>query len=753
MGGAKLFNEVIQSRMSEHPQTHASNFLAFNSKTHKDSILNKFDTLRKKDILCDITLVVEDVHFKAHKALLAASSEYFSLMFTAEGQASQSIYKLDGIAAQTFATVLEFIYSAQVSVEESNIEQLLDVARLLEISDLVKAYAELHLWSSATVLEASSEGGSGDTSTAGIHPKRKRGRPKKSTNNPTSVSVVQELSQKENGPPAESQTETTKRMTLDSSVVSPDTAEHLCDSNPLPKDSDDADYDPKEERQRHSKRKIRQPAKLKSYKLGNEINEQTVPGKRGRKRKYPATEPRCDDCGKVFKNHLFLKIHQRTHTGEKPFKCHICGSCFTQKHTLLVHQRMHTGEKPFVCTICSKALSTKHSLQEHMNLHAEKKSFSCDQCGKTYSQKRQLKSHYRVHTGKALPECSHCHHRFMDAAQLKKHLRTHTGEKPFTCEICGKCFTAKSTLQTHIRIHRGEKPYVCNICNKSFSDPSARRRHVASHTGKKPFTCSVCSLSFARLDNLKAHVKTHNKECLVTEPAETTVVETTAETEEMHSILHLQQYHPEQEIQLVVTSEVDDINLVQGQKQAISIITTEGTPEELTATEQTHSSLTLLTQPSGHVQNLALVTQDGLDPSGQIQTISVVEGQVSSGQSEQMHVITLTKEAMEQLQVHHRAPQQLQISPQPLQQLQVIQQAIPQLSITQEPPAAEVELTREQHSQGHTGAIHISSQTSQPISISQTSEQIPSGQIQGQTFQIQAGTVSYLYTTNLAPQN
>lgn len=301
---------------------------------------------------------------------------------------------------------------------------------------------------------------------------------------------------------------------------------------------------------------------------------------------------------------------------------------------------------------------------------------------------------------------------------------------------------------------RGEKPYVCNICSKSFSDSSAKRRHVASHTGKKPFVCSVCDVSFARLDNLKAHVKTHNKERPVTEPTETTVVETTAETEEMHSILQLQQYHPEQEIQLVVTSEVGDINLVQGQKPAISIITTEGTPRDLAAAGQAHSSLTLLTQPSRHIQNLALVAQDGLDPSGQIQTISVVEGQVSSGQSEQMHVITLTKEAMEQLQVHHGAPQELQINPRPLQQqLQVIQQAIPQLSVTQEPAAAEVELTQEQPSQSHTGAIHISSQSSQPISISQTSEQIPSGQIQGQTFQIQAGTVSYLYTTSLAPHN
>ncbi|XP_067312202.1 zinc finger and BTB domain-containing protein 24 [Pseudorasbora parva] len=693
--------------MSASSLLAASSVLALHSKTHKDTILHKFDKLRRRELLCDITLIVEDVHFKAHKALLAASSEYFSVMFTAEDQVSQSVYKMEGMAAKTFSSVLEFIYSANVLVDESSSEQLLDMARFLDIPDLLKAHEDLQKDSSAVETVVSAEGEGVDEC---IQTKRKRGRPKKSM-------LALDSSQKENpesGLPAQTAAE------------SQEPAEPLLDPTSPPRDLSDSDYSPREDRPRHSKRRIRQPVKLKGYRLGDNLTERKEPGKRGRKRKYPDTEARCDECGKVLKNHLFLKIHQRTHTGEKPFRCSVCGKGFTQKHTLLVHQRMHTGEKPFICTICSKALSTKHSLLEHMNLHAENKSFSCDQCGKSFSQKRQLKSHYRVHTGKALPECAQCHHKFMDAAQLKKHLRTHTGEKPFTCEICGKCFTAKSTLQTHIRIHRGEKPYVCNICNKTFSDPSARRRHVVSHTGKKPFTCSVCNLSFARMDNLKAHTKTHNKELQQGEaestgPAE---VEATSGAEEMHNILQLQPYqlptHAEQEIQLVVTSEVENINL--GQDQSISIIAAEDTSVE--------QGLTLLTQPSGHVQNLALAAPDGLDGSTQIQTISVLGSQVSSGQPEQMHVITLTKEAMEQLQVHHGAPQQLQV-------------------IHQMPEAAAENPSRP----SPTGGIHISSQSGQPISISQTSEQIPSDQIQGQTFQIQAGTVSFLYTTNMTPQN
>lgn len=264
--------------------------MALHSDSHKQSILSKLDQLRKRDVLCDVTLLVEDVPFKAHRALLAASSEYFSLMLTAGDRAAQPTYRLPGVAAKTFAAVLEFIYSAQVSVEEAATQQLLEAARLMELSGLVEVL---------TALTKHSAGGEGAQVQAVEKPeptRRKRGRPKKIP--PVAA--------------AEPEVAAAPCDTLEEMQPGPADCDDTA-AEPQPEPEDDADYSPRTHRQ--SKRKIRPPVKFKSYKVDRDAAGSSEPGKKGRKRKYPNTEARCEDCDKVFKNHLFLKIHQRTHTG------------------------------------------------------------------------------------------------------------------------------------------------------------------------------------------------------------------------------------------------------------------------------------------------------------------------------------------------------------------------------------------------------------------------------------------------------
>ncbi|CAJ1062590.1 zinc finger protein 574 [Xyrichtys novacula] len=146
----------------------------------------------------------------------------------------------------------------------------------------------------------------------------------------------------------------------------------------------------------------------------------------------------CNICGKKLNSPANLRLHRLSHfalgpgrprctTGKRPkaHQCPICGKLFVSSSGVALHQRVHTGERPFPCQVCGKRFRQNTHLREHLRTHSGERPFRCETCGKG----------------------------FIQSMHLAEHRRTHTGERPHMCPQCGKAFKTFSNLRNHKKTH------------------------------------------------------------------------------------------------------------------------------------------------------------------------------------------------------------------------------------------------------------------------------------------------------------
>ncbi|XP_068599513.1 kelch-like protein 26 [Brachionichthys hirsutus] len=158
---------------SRHPQSSMANknsilHCTFSAPGHSATLLQGLSVLRAQGKLLDVVLAINEERFQVHKAVLAACSDYFRAMFTGGmRESNQDTIELKGLSARGLKHIIDFAYSAEVTLDLDCIQDVLGAAVFLQMVPVVELCEEflksamsvetcLHIGQMATTFSLSS---------------------------------------------------------------------------------------------------------------------------------------------------------------------------------------------------------------------------------------------------------------------------------------------------------------------------------------------------------------------------------------------------------------------------------------------------------------------------------------------------------------------------------------------------------------------------------------------------------------------
>ncbi|XP_068180881.1 zinc finger and BTB domain-containing protein 7B [Antennarius striatus] len=411
---------------------------------HSSELLSHLNDQRRAGLLCDLTLMSRGARYPTHRSVMAAVSLYFRQLFGAEEGNGEvgggfSVCQLDCVAPDALDALLEFAYTATLTIPSSGMRDVLRGAQLLGIQCVADACRDI------LGEAAESEGETTEVQRVQNTAIEKITQEKigimKASRRKTDKKKVKKVRLHPNGssalkpPPVSliSQTSPTSDSFHSLPSTQPPSPEeeeicHLSGQNGDPRAIRDPGrgatlngglLDWLHQRPhiahpppvQHLNDKLSEDDDMEGFVddgilLGNtsiptsvadqgEVASVGVGG--GRKRKSQ-TPQQCPVCQKIIHGAGKLPRHMRTHTGEKPFQCSACGVRFTRNDKLKIHMRKHTGERPYPCPHCPARFLHSYDLKNHLSLHSGARPFECPLCHKAFAREDHLQRHRKGHS-------------------------------------------------------------------------------------------------------------------------------------------------------------------------------------------------------------------------------------------------------------------------------------------------------------------------------------------------------------------
>uniref|UniRef100_A0A8C2F2D7 Zinc finger and BTB domain containing 33 n=1 Tax=Cyprinus carpio TaxID=7962 RepID=A0A8C2F2D7_CYPCA len=300
--------------------------LRYTDTQYPASLLKSINDERHSGLFCDVTIIVQDRKFKAHKCVLSASSTYFRQLFAVAGQ----VIELNFIKADIFDVILNYIYTSKIHRVRS--DRLEDLIRLPEFN---------------------------------MHSPDQPGKIR--------LSDVRPMYSTNNGPvPAINMALTVlgkKTITLDKASeidsLSPgckvyaNIGENTYDIVPEKEDPVEGSAPGRKSQTPHGVPSVsdHSPRGKKKSKLDHEDHyELIMDGK---------TFYVCIVCKRPYVCLTSLRRHFNTHSWERKYPCHYCSKVFALAEYRTKHEITHTGERRYQCLLCNETFLNYQILSTH----------------------------------------------------------------------------------------------------------------------------------------------------------------------------------------------------------------------------------------------------------------------------------------------------------------------------------------------------------------------------------------------------